>query len=146
MLHEKITLPRTGVILETYLADEKSLKQSIKRPFPHRPLVLVFPGGGYHFLSDREAEPVALRLLSLGIQAVVVRYSVAPARYPVALEQAADPADSIDAFLQKKLRGARPGDPKELKRASDALARRGYRWDEINEALRRYGAQVEFEE
>lgn len=90
MLHEKITLPRTGVILETYLADEKSLKQSIKRPFPHRPLVLVFPGGGYHFLSDREAEPVALRLLSLGIQAVVVRYSVAPARYPVALEQAAE--------------------------------------------------------
>ena len=90
MLHEKITLPRTGVILETYLADEKSLKQSIKRSFPHRPLVLVFPGGGYHFLSDREAEPVALRLLSLGIQAVVVRYSVAPARYPVALEQAAE--------------------------------------------------------
>ena len=73
MLHEKITLSRTGVILETYLADEESLKQSIKRPFPHRPLVLVFPGGGYHFLSDREAEPVALRLLSRGIQAVVVR-------------------------------------------------------------------------
>ena len=63
-----------------------------------------------------------------------------------AMEQAADPADSIDAFLQKKLRGAQPGDPRELKRASDALARRGYRWDEINAALRRWGAQVEFEE
>ena len=63
-----------------------------------------------------------------------------------ALEQAADPADTIDAFLEKKLRGMRPGDPRELKKASDALARRGYRWDEINEALRRYGAQVEFEE
>ena len=32
MLHEKITLPRTGVILKTYLADEKSLKQSISAP------------------------------------------------------------------------------------------------------------------
>ena len=63
-----------------------------------------------------------------------------------ALEQAADPADSIDAFLEKKLRGARPGDPKELKKASDALARRGYSWPDISEALRRYGAQVEFEE
>ena len=63
-----------------------------------------------------------------------------------AMEQAADPADSIDAFLQKKLRGGQPGDPRELKRASDALARRGYRWDEINAALRRWGAQVEFEE
>ena len=63
-----------------------------------------------------------------------------------AMEQAADPADSIDAFLQKKLRGGQPGDPRELKRASDALARRGYRWDEISEALRRWGAQVEFEE
>ena len=63
-----------------------------------------------------------------------------------AMEQAADPADSIDAFLQKKLRGGQPGDPRELKRASDALARRGYRWDEISAALRRWGAQVEFEE
>ena len=36
MLHEKITLPRTGVILETYLADEKSLKQSIKLHYPPR--------------------------------------------------------------------------------------------------------------
>ena len=52
----------------------------------------------------------------------------------------------IEKKLQKKLRGGQPGDPRELKRASDALARRGYRWDEINAALRRWGAQVEFEE
>ena len=33
-------------------------------------------------------------------------------------------------------------DPKDVKRASDALARRGYRWPEISDALRRYGMEV----
>ncbi|MCI9156673.1 MAG: regulatory protein RecX [Lawsonibacter sp.] len=51
-----------------------------------------------------------------------------------------DSAGAIDAFLEKKLKGSR--DPKDVKRASDALARRGYRWPEINDALRRYGMEV----
>ena len=59
-----------------------------------------------------------------------------------ALEQIgeADSAAAIDAFLEKKLRGSR--DPKEIKRASDALARRGFAWPEISDALRRYGMEV----
>lgn len=57
-----------------------------------------------------------------------------------ALEGLPDPGDAIDAFLEKKLRGW-TGDPKELKRASDALARRGFSWQDISEALRRYGAE-----
>ena len=48
-------------------------------------------------------------------------------------------------MVEKRLRGRTP-DRQELKKLSDALARRGYRWGEIHEALRRYGAQVEFEE
>lgn len=51
-----------------------------------------------------------------------------------------DNASAIDAFLEKKLKGSR--DPKDVKRASDALARRGYRWPEISDALRRYGMEV----
>lgn len=51
-----------------------------------------------------------------------------------------DSASAIDAFLEKKLKGSH--DPKEVKRASDALARRGYRWPEISDALRRYGMEV----
>ncbi|MCI9655177.1 MAG: RecX family transcriptional regulator, partial [Lawsonibacter sp.] len=51
-----------------------------------------------------------------------------------------DNASAIDAFLEKKLRGSH--DPKDVKRASDALARRGYRWPEISGALRRYGMEV----
>ena len=131
MLHEKITLPRTGVILETYLADEKSLKQSIKRPFPHRPLVLVFPGGGYHFLSDREAEPVALRLLSLGIQAVVVRYSVAPARYPVALEQAAEAMQYAREHAEQWLCDSRKIAVMGFSAGGHAAAHLGTRWHEM---------------
>ena len=51
-----------------------------------------------------------------------------------------DSASAIDAFLEKKLKGSH--DPKDVKRASDALARRGYRWPEISDALRRYGMEV----
>lgn len=60
-----------------------------------------------------------------------------------ALAQAADPADAIDAFLRKKLAGKEP-DRKELKKASDALMRRGYGWEDISAALRRFGAQEDY--
>lgn len=59
-----------------------------------------------------------------------------------ALQEAQDPGEGIDDFLQKRFRGRTP-DQKELKRASDALARRGYRWNEIREGLNRYGADIE---
>ena len=59
-----------------------------------------------------------------------------------ALEQAADPAEAIDAFVRKKLAGKEP-DRKELKKVSDALMRRGYGWEDISAALRRFGANAE---
>lgn len=61
-----------------------------------------------------------------------------------ALGESEDPADSIDALLQRKLKGKQP-DRKELKRASDMLARRGYKWADIRAALCRYGAEIEEE-
>lgn len=57
-----------------------------------------------------------------------------------ALLQAEDPADAIDAFVAKKLAG-KPPDRKELKKVSDALARRGYSWSEISTALDKYSNQ-----
>ena len=54
-----------------------------------RPMVIICPGGGYEFLSPREAEPVALRFLSLGFQAAVLSYSVESAHFPIALRQLA---------------------------------------------------------
>ncbi len=55
-----------------------------------RPAVIVCPGGGYSFRSDREGEPIALRFLAAGMHAFVLQYSVAPSCYPsAALELAA---------------------------------------------------------
>ena len=61
-----------------------------------------------------------------------------------AVFQAEAPEDGIDAFIRQKLRGRQP-DARELKRVSDALARRGYRWEDIKSGLRRYGAELEEE-
>lgn len=58
-------------------------------PDRRRPAIIICPGGGYEYTSDREAEPVALRCLGAGLQAFVLHYSVAPIRYPVALHQLA---------------------------------------------------------
>lgn len=49
-----------------------------------KPLVIVCPGGGYHFLSERESGPIAMRFLSAGMHAAILRYHVAPSRYPTA--------------------------------------------------------------
>lgn len=58
-------------------------------PNRKRPAVIVCPGGGYAFRSDREAEPVALEFLTRGYQAFILNYSVAPVKYPAALLEAA---------------------------------------------------------
>ena len=41
-----------------------------------RPAVVICPGGGYVYLSPREAEPVALAYVAKGIHAFVLNYSV----------------------------------------------------------------------
>lgn len=50
-----------------------------------RPAVIICPGGGYEHTSNREAEPIAMRYLAAGYHAFVIRYHVAPVRFPVAL-------------------------------------------------------------
>ena len=40
-----------------------------------RPGLLILPGGGYHYCSDREAEPIALRMLVEGFNCFVLRYT-----------------------------------------------------------------------
>ena len=51
-----------------------------------RGMVIVFPGGGYAYLSKREADPVAKKFVELGFHAAVCHYRVNPASYPVPLE------------------------------------------------------------
>ncbi|MBQ8434647.1 MAG: alpha/beta hydrolase [Oscillospiraceae bacterium] len=49
-----------------------------------RPCVIICPGGGYEFLSDRENQAVAMRFASYGINAFVLKYSV-KSPFPAAL-------------------------------------------------------------
>ena len=55
----------------------------------HRPSVLLCPGGGYGFVSQREGEPVALKLLPEGYNVYVLKYSVAPNKFPTQLREVA---------------------------------------------------------
>lgn len=59
-----------------------------------------------------------------------------------ALQEMPDSADILDQLIRKKCRGDL-NDPKELKRVSDGLLRRGFGWGEVKAALRRC---VEIEE
>lgn len=52
-----------------------------------------------------------------------------------------DGGRELDALLEKKLRGAVPA-REDLRRASDFLARRGYGWSEIAEAIERYRDKI----
>ena len=66
--------------LTTYLLDITP-----KFAVQERPLVLVCPGGGYHFTSEREAEIVAMQFNAMGYHSAVLDYSCAPAQFPTAL-------------------------------------------------------------
>jgi len=60
-----------------------------------------------------------------------------------ALEAGETPDRAIDDFISRKLDRIQQPDRKDLKRVSDALARRGYSWSDISAGLRRWGAEVE---
>lgn len=74
----------SGATLTTYLID-----YSEELRVNERPLVLLCPGGGYEFLSDREAEVLALQFMAMGYHAAVLKYSVKPAVFPTALTELA---------------------------------------------------------
>lgn len=61
---------------------------------PSRRAIIICPGGGYEFLSDREAEPVALQYFAAGLNVFILRYSVAP--------HAANDAPLIESALAVK--------------------------------------------
>ena len=55
------------------------------------PAMLVIPGGAYYMVSDREAEPVALKFFAAGFNAFVLNYSVAcdsAVKYPYQIAEA----------------------------------------------------------
>ena len=68
---EVVLNEKRNVRLTAFIQDvEKEYRNITKRPG-----VLVIPGGGYMFCSDREAEPVALAYLNAGYDAFILRYT-----------------------------------------------------------------------
>lgn len=73
MKNEVITLrEERNVTLTAYLQEVGGEFRNIGK----RPAILILPGGGYQFCSDREADPVAFPYLKAGYQVFILRYSV----------------------------------------------------------------------
>lgn len=73
MKTEKIKLyeNREDVTLTTYIwEDSPEMLRGASRP-----AILICPGGAYMSCSDREGEPVAVKFVSMGYHAFVLRYS-----------------------------------------------------------------------
>lgn len=87
MINQRIEI-RDGqntATLTTYILDNTPEIDKDRK----RPVVIICPGGGYGFVSEREAEPIALQFTGMGIHACILRYSVYPAKFPTALTQLA---------------------------------------------------------
>ncbi len=63
-------------------------------PIDKRKAMIVCPGGGYRFLSEREAEPIALQYFAAGLNVFTLRYSIN--------EKAINHAPLIEACLAVK--------------------------------------------
>lgn len=57
--------------LTTYVLDDSTELLNGKK----RPAIIICPGGGYFNCSDREGEPIALKINSMGYHAFVLRYN-----------------------------------------------------------------------
>lgn len=81
---------KRNVTLTAYIQDtEGEYRYVVKRPG-----ILVLPGGGYQFCSDREADPVAFPYLKAGYQVFILRYSVKEdAKWP-------NPLDDYEQAMQ----------------------------------------------
>lgn len=88
---------------ETFVLDPRfpdcTMTAYIHEPYPElcittRRAIIVCPGGGYAYLSEREGEPVALQYFAAGLNVFLLRYSVG--------EAAAGDAPLIEAALAVK--------------------------------------------
>ena len=70
-------------------------------PAVRRPTIVIAPGGGYTHLSTRESEPIALTFAAMGMNAVIVRYRVAPAVFPAPMQDIASAVAAIRQNAEK---------------------------------------------
>ena len=77
MKYIRIELPECA--MQGYLPDMVDNITTLRRS------IVICPGGGYRYRSEREAEPIALTFAAMGFNAFIVEYRVAPAVHPAAL-------------------------------------------------------------
>ncbi|MBD8925040.1 MAG: hypothetical protein EGR89_03380, partial [[Eubacterium] rectale] len=74
MLTETIQIKVDGSMpyarLNTFIWEESPEIKKKKRP-----LILMCPGGAYEMTSDREADPIAFKFVSMGYNVAILRYS-----------------------------------------------------------------------
>ena len=100
----------------------------------------------YGFVNDEEyAGMIARHYAAMGygpgrVRTELSRRGVPRDLWDRAMEELPESTDTIDRLLAARLRGRDPNDRKERDKAAAALFRRGFSWDEIRAAMRRYGA------
>ncbi len=71
------------------------------------------------------------------------RHKVSREHWEDALEEMPETDETLDKLLASRMRGQPTSDKTAVKKASDALLRRGYSWEEIRSALYRYESDFE---
>ncbi|GKT03073.1 alpha/beta hydrolase [Furfurilactobacillus entadae] len=67
---KQVSLMKTGATIKIYVPDQVADFNMTRR----RPVVIIIPGGGFEYQSDREKEMVALNYLAKGFVAVTLGY------------------------------------------------------------------------
>jgi len=92
---EVVKLSNDNATLTAYI-QEPSNEMELKKK---KPGILILPGGGYEFCSDREGEPIALAYMKEGFNAFVLQYSLKEnAKFPTPLQD----AEQALALIRKK--------------------------------------------
>ena len=98
-----------------------------------------------HLLDDEQLAEQIVLSGAARIRQMLYEKRIPRELWERALEKLPPQENAIDTFLQRRFRGTKP-DKKELKRATDALLRRGHSWSDIRSALERYVPDEDFPE
>ena len=93
MIHEKMDIKVNDkkAALVTYVLDN-FVEMDLNRK---RPAVIICPGGGYSFTSNREGEPVAIAMNQKGFHAFILHYTTEHGNFPQALLELAKSMELI---------------------------------------------------
>ena len=101
------------------------------------------------FVDDARYAPIVVRHYAAkgyGAQRIrgeLQRRGIAKELWDAAMAEMPQQDETLDRLLRSRLKGAPVGDRDALRKATDALRRKGYGWDEISAAVERMRAEEE---